>query len=352
MMFPEVDTPAALVDLDLAEANIARFQQYCDRHGLATRPHIKTHKLHQLARAQLAAGAAGITCQKISEAEAMIAGGGIDDVLITYNIFGEFKRARLRALADRIHLSVVVDSKAVIDGLSDTFSTANEPLDVLVECDTGAARCGVQTAPQALHLAQRVSHAAGLRFNGLMTYPPPGDPAAIQAWLVNAKALIEENGISVTVISTGGTPDMWRAHEVPVATEWRAGTYVYNDRSLVERGTCQYADCALTVLTTVISRPNDHRAIVDAGSKILTSDLLGLTGYGFVVGHPDIAVDQLSEEHGRLTSAQPITLNAGDRVRIVPNHACVVSNMLDQVATVRDGTFIGHIAVDARGCVT
>ncbi len=352
MIFPEVDTPAAVIDLDLAEANIARFQRYCDGHGLATRPHIKTHKLQQLARAQLAAGAIGITCQKVSEAEAMVADGGIDDVLITYNIFGEQKLQRLRALAGRIRVGVVADSETVIEGLSAAFATADAALDVLVECDTGAGRCGVQTAAEALQLARRIDQADGLRFNGLMTYPPAGDPAGVQAWLADAKQLIEDSGLAVAVVSTGGTPDMWQAHEVPIATEWRAGTYVYNDRSLVERGACQYDDCALTVLATVVSRPTAHRAIIDAGSKILTSDLLGLSGYGTVVDHPNIDVDQLSEEHGRLTSREPIPFKVGDRVRIVPNHACVVSNMLSQVASVRDGAFAGYLAVDARGCVT
>ncbi|MEY8144758.1 alanine racemase, partial [Falsihalocynthiibacter sp. CO-5D18] len=144
-MFSEMDTPAVLVDLDIAEANIARFQEHCDAHGLKLRPHIKTHKLPMLAKRQIEAGALGITCQKISEAEAMISEGGIDDVLITYNIVGTQKLSRLRALAQKVRLSVVADNTATISGLSTTFGHAATPLTVLVECDTGGQRCGVTT---------------------------------------------------------------------------------------------------------------------------------------------------------------------------------------------------------------
>jgi D-serine deaminase-like pyridoxal phosphate-dependent protein len=352
MLHPEIDTPAAVVDLDMAEDHIAKFQKYLDGHGIPGRPHIKTHKLPQLAKAQLASGAHGITCQKISEAEAMIAGGGIDNVLLTYNILGSEKLARLRALSERVRLSVVADNSNVVAGLAEAFRDARTPLHVLVECDTGAKRCGVATGGEALVLAREIAAAPGLHFAGLMTYPPAGDPAAVQAWLAGAKSLIEAAGLAVEVVSCGGTPDMWRAHEVPVATEWRAGTYAYNDGSLVARGLCGYDDCALVVLATVVSRPDVRRAIIDAGSKALTSDLLGLEGYGHVLGHEDIMIDQLSEEHGRLVSEQPIVLEVGERVRIVPNHVCVVTNMFDWVATLRDGKFAGYLPVVARGCVT
>ncbi len=349
-MFDDIDTPAVLIDLDVAEANIDRFQAHCDRHRLALRPHIKTHKLPMLAKRQIAAGAVGITCQKISEAEAMISEGGIDDILLTYNILGAAKLARLRALAARVRLSVVADSPVVAQGLSAAFADASEPLRVLVECDTGAGRCGVTSPEAAAGLAARIAALPGLHFAGLMTYPPVGAEAAVQDWLARAKALIQARGIAVEVISSGGSPGMWQAQDVPAATEYRIGTYIYNDRSLQARGTCGWADCALTVLATVVSVPTQGRAIIDAGSKILTSDLLGLDGYGHILGRPDIRIAALSEEHGTLT-ADPIGLKAGDRVRIVPNHACVVSNMLDRVELLRGGEHLETVAVPARGQV-
>lgn len=328
----EIDTPAVLIDLDIAKRNIERFQNYADGHGLHVRPHIKTHKLPAVAEMQLSAGAIGITCQKISEAEAMVDGSSaIKDVLITYNILGEAKLKRLRALAERVKVSVVADSRAVVDGLSTYFTGTKNPLTVLVECNTGANRCGVASPAAAAELAVAIAGAPGLTFGGLMTYPPVGAEGAVEAFMREAKEAIEARGVPVRDISSGGTPSMMHAAKAPITTEYRPGTYVYNDRSLVSRGVCEWDDCALTVLATVVSVPAPDRAIIDAGSKTLTSDLLGLSGYGHVLGRDDIAVDQLSEEHGRLVSTGAIGLKVGDRVRIVPNHACVVTNMVDEV---------------------
>lgn len=350
-----IDTPAVLVDQDVAQANIARFQAYADAHGLRVRPHIKTHKLPAIAELQLAAGAIGITCQKVSEAAAMVAGSpAIRDVLITYNILGAAKLQALRALAAKVRLSVVADSAAVVDGLAATFGAAGgEPLPVLVECDTGARRCGVATPEAAAGLAERIAQARGLVLGGLMTYPPAGGEAAVQRFMTEAKRLIEARGLTVPVITSGGTPSMMHAAEAPVVSEYRPGTYVYNDRSLVARGVCGWDDCALTVLTTVVSVPAADRAIVDAGSKTLTSDLLGLSGYGHVLGRDDLVLDQLSEEHGRLVSTGPIRLAVGDRLRIVPNHACVVTNMVDTVQLVGAGRPAAQAwPVAARGRIT
>jgi D-serine deaminase-like pyridoxal phosphate-dependent protein len=161
--------------------------------------------------------------------------------------------------------------------------------------------------------------------------------------------LIEAVGIAVPVITSGGTPSMMSAAEAPVATEYRPGTYVYNDRSLVSRGVCGWDDCALTVLATVVSVPSANRAIIDAGSKALTSDLLGLSGYGHVLGRDDIAIDQLSEEHGRLVSQGLINLKVGDRLRIVPNHACVVTNLVDAINILEKGEISAVWPVAARG---
>ncbi len=349
-MFDGITTPAVLVDLDIAEANIDRFQRHADAVGVRVRPHIKTHKLPRLAQRQIAAGAVGITCQKISEARAMISQGGVMDVLISYNILGAEKLAALRALAQDVQLSVVADSAEVVRGLSETFADAAEPLAVLVECNTGAERCGVATPGDAATLAAVIDSAAGLRFAGLMTYPTANRGAEVAGWMQEAVRACEAAGLTVDMVSTGGSPDMWEAAPLGLPTDYRIGTYVYNDRSLVERGVCGWGDCALTVLVTVISVPAPDRAIIDAGSKVLTSDLLGLSGYGHVLGRPDIAIVTLSEEHGTLR-AETIGLRVGQRLRIVPNHACVVANMLDQVQLVRGAHYEGPTEVIARGKV-
>jgi len=349
--FSSISTPAFVVNEAVALRNIAAFQAHCDKVGLALRPHIKTHKLVDFAKAQLAAGAIGITCQKISEAEAMVV-DEIDDVFITYNILGPDKLERLRALSDRVAaLSVVADNAVVVQGLSQAFSGCPRPLNILVECDTGAGRCGVQTPSAAAVLAEQISSAPGLVFGGLMTYPAVAGADVAARFLREARQLLDEKGLACPVISSGGSPDMWAAATDGIITEYRIGTYIYNDRSLVERGTCTWDDCAGHVVATVVSTPVSDRAIIDAGSKALTSDLLGFSDYGHVLGHPEISIQRLSEEHGTLIVDPDNPLKIGDRIRIVPNHVCVVSNMFDEIWLERGDETLVPMTVDARGKV-
>lgn len=261
---------------------------------------------------QLGAGAFGITCQKVSEAAAMVAGSPV--------IRDRRRKAYTSQGARPQGPSVGGRRQPRGDGWSLChFENAAEPLAVLVEHDTGANRCGVGDPQAADALAAYLDAASGLAFGGLMTYPPPaGGEAAVQRYMREAKALIDARGLAVPVITSGGTPSMMRTANAPVVSEYRPGTYVYNERSLVSLGVCSWADCALTVLATVVSVPMENRAIIIAGSKALTSDLLGPQGHGHVLGHDDIAIDQLSGEHGRLLSSGPIGLAVGDKVRIVP----------------------------------
>jgi D-serine deaminase-like pyridoxal phosphate-dependent protein len=351
MAFEAVDTPAVLVDLDRVEANLKRTQDYADAHGLTLRPHIKTHKLPRFAKRQVELGAVGITVQKLGEAEVM-ADAGLDDILLPYNIIGAAKLARLRALHARITIRVTADSAETIAGLAGAFAGAARPLEVLVECDTGMGRCGVQSPEAALALARQIAEADGLSFAGLMTYPGAGLYREAAAWLASAKALLEGAGLPPKIISNGGTPDLWHAHEAKVATEHRPGTYIYLDRFQVEKGVGGLDDCALTVLATVVSRPTDTRAIIDAGSKALTSDTLGLSGFGHVIGYPDAVITGLSEEHGTIDLTASASKPAiGEQVRIIPNHACVVTNLFDSVVLVRGETVVETVPVAARGKV-
>ena len=351
MPFETVDTPAVLIDTAIVDRNIAACQNYFDSHGIALRPHIKTHKLPEFARRQIAAGAVGITCQKIGEAEIMAA-AGCEDILITYNILGEAKLARLKRLAGEISLAVVADNDTVIDGLAATFAGAGPTLGVMVECETGAERCGVGDVSDVVRLARRIADADGLEFRGLMTYPPPGNLARVQSFFTRAKEACTSAGLDCPVISNGGSPDMWHVHEAPVVTEHRPGTYIYNDRKLITQGACRLEDCALTVLATVASTPAPDRAVIDAGSKVLTSDLSGLEHHGLVLDHPELVIARLTEEHGVIRAPSGATgLAVGDRVRIVPNHVCVVSNMLDTVVLHENGTVTGTTPVAARGRV-
>ena len=344
------DTPCVLVDLEVVQRNIVRTQSVFDDLGVDFRPHIKTHRIPEFARMQIEAGACGITCQKIGEAEVMAA-AGIDDILITYNIIGENKLARLAALSKRCKLSVTVDNAMVAQGLSRTFSEQGGVLDVLVECDTGQGRCGVQSPEEALDLARTVVASPGLQFGGLMTYPPMADMAAVDRWLIDAKRAVEAENIACRRISNGGTPNLARVGAVTSATEHRAGTYIYNDRSLMHAGACDQSDCALTVIATVVSTPTPDRAIIDAGSKALTSDLIGLSDYGLITQAPGARIVALSEEHGHVDLATTAWRPAiGERITIIPNHACVVSNLYDQVQVRHPSGKTAPMAVAARGC--
>ncbi|MCH8529225.1 MAG: alanine racemase [Saccharospirillum sp.] len=343
-------TPYVRIDQQKTLANIERFQRLCDRTGIDFRPHIKTHKQPLVGHWQIDAGAVGINCQKLSEAE-VFARAGFDDLLITYNILGRERLNRLAALNRQCKLTVTADHAFVVDGLA-SIASQDAPLSVMVECNTGANRCGVPTSEQALELAKHILSKDGLRFSGLMTYPPAGKIEAVNQWLMDARALFDQAGIAVQVVSSGGAPDMWQLPRMKAITEYRCGTYVYNDRSLLERGICQLEECALTLEVTVVSTPEPGRVVMDAGSKALSSDLLGLEGFGHIVQYPMAHILSLSEEHGVVdVSRCPHSPAIGDRLSIIPNHACVVSNLYDHVWLAQLDGSLSRQDVVARGCV-
>ena len=350
-MIDTLDTPCVLIDLDIVDRNIAKTQRRFDALGIGFRPHIKTHKLPFLAQLQLQAGAIGIAAQKVSEAE-VFADAGFTDITLCFNLISPAKIARARALMDLCHLTLVADNPTVAAALSKGMQGAPYPIDVLVECDTGMGRCGVQTPEAAQALAQLIDRTPNLRFAGLMTYPPNHATPQVEAFLAAAKALCLQSPGHCAIISSGGTPGLTDAALAPSVTEYRAGTYIYNDRSLIALGTCTANDCALTVLATVVSRPTPTRAIIDAGSKALTSDLLGMQGYGLIPAYPNAVIHALSEEHGHidltLCDAKP---EIGEKLRIIPNHACPVSNLFDHVTLHRSGEILRVELVAARGCV-
>src|SRR5437763_1200145 len=336
MEIGSLDTPVATVDLDAVERNIARMQGYCDEHGLAFRPHIKTHKLPAIAHLQVRAGAVGITCQKVGEVEVMQA-AGLRDILLTFPVIGAGKAERVAALAQEGTISVAADSAAVARGLSQALADAGAEAGFLVECDTGFARTGVQTPQEAAELAELVDELPGLRFDGLMTYPTlPGTGPALRAAIDE----IGSRGLEVRTVSAGGTPTFFTNHEVPEITEVRAGTYLYGDRACIANGSVPLEDCALRVRATVVSRPTADRGILDCGSKALTSDPVEPSGegHGLIVEYPDARLYALSEEHGHVDfSACDGRPEVGEVVTIVPNHACGCTNLHDEVAVHRDG---------------
>jgi D-serine deaminase-like pyridoxal phosphate-dependent protein len=340
------ETPAAVVDADRLETNLARWQAYCDRHGLANRPHVKTHRCVEIAHRQLSLGSVGITCQKLSEAETM-ANAGCDDILVPFNIVGDIKLERLRRLLERVTLSVSVDDAALLPGLAEAASGAHRELGVLVDCDTGLGRTGVTTPDAAVDLAAAVAGHDGLRFDGFLTYPASQEG---RYFLATAVAGAARRGLDTAVVSAGGTASMWESAELlPTVTEYRVGLYVFHDRMSIAAGAATIDDAALTVHATVVSRPAPDRAVLDAGSKALTSDLGPDPGYGLVLDAPRSTIVKLAEEHAYVELAPGDRLELGQRVRIVPNHACVVVNLYDQLVVTRDGQVEATWRVAARG---
>jgi D-serine deaminase-like pyridoxal phosphate-dependent protein len=347
----DLDTPAVTVDLDVMDDNIRRVHGFLAQHGVANRPHIKTHKIPALGRLQMAAGAVGITCQKLGEVEVFVDAGVADDILLTYNVLGRAKTDRLLALVRRVRrLAVVLDNEVVARGLSEASAAHGADVPFLVECDTGFGRNGVQTPEAALDLARRAGRLPGLRFEGLMTFP--NREPATRLFFERALEIFARAGIPVAVVSGGGTPAIFTVPRYPMLTEHRAGTYIYNDAITVSTGTARWDQCAMRVRATVVSRPTVDRAVIDAGTKVLTSDQYGIKGFGHLMEYPEAVVTSLSEEHGIVDfSAGPGRPAIGEVVSVVPNHCCVVTNMVDEVHGVRGAQVEVTWPVAARGLV-
>ncbi|HYG89184.1 MAG TPA: alanine racemase [Azospirillum sp.] len=346
----DLDTPVPIIDLDRVEQNLAKMQAYCDRHGLALRPHIKTHKIPDLARRQMDLGAVGITCQKIGEALVM-AEAGCPDILLSYPIVGAAKVAPLAALARKTRLTVALDNPLALDTVAAAAQEDGVTIGVLVEFDSGDGRCGVQSPADALALARRAEGNGLMAFRGLMTYPR--GPQTVP-FVAAARALLEEAGIPLATVSVGGTPGCWDTHELPGVTELRVGTYIYHDRATVGAGAATLEECAVHVLATVVSRPTDDRAVLDSGSKTLSSDRVAPSvgeGFGLILDYPDAVITRLNEEHAVVDLSRCARKPAiGERVRILPNHVCVVSNLHDRMAISRAGEIVDEWPVVARGC--
>lgn len=342
-------TPCAVVDLDIVERNIARVQSLCDSAGVANRPHIKTHKSPVFAKMQLAAGAQGITCQKLGEAKVM-ADSGITDIIIATNLLGAARAGHLAALQRQTSLKVCADNTVTLNAYSKAATDAQRPLDVLVECDTGQKRAGVETPEEALVLAKHIKENPMLHFAGLLFYPPLEGWPATQKFFDKAKKGLDDLGLEAEIISTGGTPNLVNLGQLTGATEHRAGTCIFNDLMMINAKVATVEHCAYQVYTSVVSRAGENRGILDAGSKSLTADTGGLDGYGYIIEHPHARIHKFAEEHGFLDLSGCNEKPAiGDVVRVIPNHVCVSVNMFDQLVTVRGNRIDGVVAVEARG---
>ena len=355
-----LETPAVVVDLARMERNLGAAAAYAASHGLALRPHVKTHKSPRIAAAQLARGAQGLTCATPFEAEVMSA--VCDDLLVAYPPVGAPRARRLAALPPQVRVTVALDSMLAIEELARAARTARRTVGVYVEMDLGMHRVGVPGVDDALALAKRAAAEPGLEFAGLAFYPGHVREQVEQQddklrtlgdQLARALSRFNAAGLPPRVVSGGSTPTLWRTHELPGVTEFRPGTYVYNDRTTASIGACAWDDCALTVLATVVSTAVPGQAVIDAGTKALGREpVRGADGEGFgqLLEHPEVVVSRMSEEHGVLDLAQSDWHpEVGERVRVIPNHVCIVVHLTDLVYGVRDGAVVSSWPVAARG---
>lgn len=363
MKIDEIETPAVLIAIETLDRNLRRMADYCQKHGLALRPHTKTHKIPEIAHLQMKHGAPGIATAKLGEAEVM-AHAGISDITIVYPLWGNNKWNRLAKLAKRVKISVAMDSLPVAEGISRAAREAGVDVGIRLEFDTGFGRCGLPLERRSIDNAQRILALPNLRWEGISVYPGhimgnrqirEQDIVRENARLDQLFGLLNAAGIPYPVVSGGNTPAAFESHRFHGITEIRPGTYVFNDRNTVDAESASYADCAATVLTTVVSTSVSHRAIIDAGSKTFSGDTL-LSGdrkyFGCVQDRPELIVEDLSEEHGHLFVPDRVPFRVGDRLRVIPNHICPCINLQDSVFLVSRDEVIDEWKVAARGMVT
>lgn len=356
----ELETPALLVDIDRMKRNLDKGAEYARRHGIGLRPHIKTHKSPLLAREQLLRGATGLTCATPFEAEVMR--DATQDLLVMYPPVGAHRARRLARVACDVRLTVALDSVKAAQDLSGAAADEGVTVRVLVELDAGMHRVGVTSPADAAALAKKVAALPYLEVAGFAFYPGHVREHVrehaprlreLSAFVASARRALDDAGITGGVVSAGSTPTMWHTHEIEGVNEMRPGTYIFNDRTTAEIGACTYDECALTVLATVVSTAVPGQAVVDAGSKALGREpMRGGPGDGFGVLANDttVTVKSMSEEHGILDLAQSSwTPRVGERVRIVPNHVCIVVHLADLVYGVRDDAVVSSWPVAARG---
>lgn len=358
----DLDTPVAVVDLDIMERNIADMANFAKEAGVCLRPHVKTHKVPEITRMQLQAGASGITCAKLGEAEIMADAANAKDIFIANLIVGKDKIRRLLNLAERIKMSVAVDSIEVAEALSNAALNRELKLNVLIKVDVGQERTGVKYGEPSVELAKKIDSMKGLELEGIYTheghvYNASGAEEVQQIAresgqrIVDTAEMIRGAGIAVKTVSVGATPSAKITCLTPGINEIRPGTYVFDDYFQIKLGAAVEQDCAFTVLATVISVPAPDRAVIDAGTKSYFSDKSVAFGvYGLVKGKPHLKLVRAYEEHGVLKVDPTMgNIKVGDKVEVIPNHVCPAVNLFDEIVGIRNDMVTLTWNVAARG---
>lgn len=337
-----METPFVFLDKEKLQNNIDAMATFAAEHGVKLRPHAKAHKLPQIAKMQIKAGACGITVAKLSEAEVMFA-AGIEDILLAYPLIGESKLARAKdLLAAGCKLTLMVDSLFGAEKISELATPGGT--DVLVKVDSGLHRCGLEPGPQLDCLVSQLQSLPAINLRGLMTHAGHvygcADPSLVAEigraegeLMVRTATAMRARGLPIDEVSIGATPTVFWGGQIPGVTEIRPGNYVFYDATQVSLGVVGPERCSLRVIATVVSRPTPNRGIIDAGAKVLALDQ-GAHGSNAVCGFglmesPDWQLVRLSEEHGVVEGSNLPSI--GSQVWIIPNHACPVINLVDRV---------------------
>ncbi|MEW5924436.1 MAG: alanine racemase [Candidatus Zixiibacteriota bacterium] len=360
----DIDTPAILIEKSIMENNISNMQRIAANNGVNLRVHIKTHKIPELAKMQLKAGAVGIAVAKLGEAEIMVE-AGVKDIQIANIITGPIKIKRLLRLHRKCFLQVGVDSEYNVRELATAFEKSRRTLDVLIIINTGLNRCGLDNDRRIIKLADYCRSLKGIRLVGLMAHAGHAYAASTKEQirkigrfegerLVEIASALRNCGHKIEVVSVGSTPTARYCSEVKGVTELRVGNYIFNDVAQVTLQIISDTSCAATILSSIISRPSVGRLIIDAGSKALAldrgahgSDLI--SGYGRIVGGGG-NIARLSEEHGIIEKPSK-KFKVGDRIRIIPNHICTVMNLFDYAYLVDGQKVLKKLEIAARGMV-
>lgn len=367
----DLATPAILIDQSVVRTNIIAMQNSATKAGIRLRPHVKTHKSVTIAQWQLDAGAIGITVAKVGEAE-VFANHGFTDIRIAYPV-STLNVSRVLALMEKTNLSIVVDNETVATLWSERMLASKRKLDVLVKVDVGFHRCGINPIKtDAASFVSRIATLPGLKLRGLLSHAGHSYAAESRHEIAEiakkeARSLDEiakhatNMGTKIKELSVGSTPTAQFSLLEKSVTELRPGNYVFYDLTQVALGAANIAQCGLSVWTTVISRPEQDRLVLDAGSKTLSSDRArgqhAKAGFGAITSASlennvdnGLTVERLSEEHAVVSVGDgKSNLAPGDRVRLIPNHACVAVNLADELHLVEENTVISSIAVEGRG---
>jgi D-serine deaminase-like pyridoxal phosphate-dependent protein len=361
MKLEDLDTPAMLVDLDKMERNIASWQAEISSNKVKLRPHVKTHKVPDIAKLQLEAGALGITVAKVAEAE-VFAAQGIKNIFIAYPIIGTAKWKRVAELAKDCQIIVGVDSEIGARGLNDVARDAGLILKIRIEIDGGLNRSGVAPS-DALKLCQIVQLLPNLELDGIFGFRSIFFAAAAGRtpeeigleegeFFVNIANQLRSSGVPIRHVSIGSTPTAKFAARVPGVTEVRPGTYIFGDYMMAEFGAVDYENVALSILCTVISLSRSGQVTIDGGSKTFCGDVipskLNLKGYAKAVHH-DAYLESMSEEHGVVKLGEGVKLEVGDRLAFYPIHVCTTVNLSNELIGIRNGQVEKVWQVLARG---